>query len=131
MGEIGGRPALFLDVEYRRFFLFGATFNAQDTWLLFFLLTGVGFSLVLVTTLLGRVWCGWACPQTVFLEGMFRPLERILEGTREARMRRDRRPLDARQDLARTAKHTPSSSRRCSLAHVFVAYFVSLPRSSR
>src|SRR5688572_20246723 len=64
--RVGGRPAILLDVAHRRFFLLGATFNAQDTWLAFFALTGLGFGLVCLTAVAGRVWCGWACPQTVF-----------------------------------------------------------------
>ena len=87
--QIHGHPALFLDIEHRKFFLFGATFNAQDIWLMFFLLTGVAFSLVYATALLGRVWCGYACPQTVFLEAIYRPIARLSEGPREVRMRRD------------------------------------------
>ena len=55
----------------------GATFNAQDLWLMFFLLTGNGFSLILVPTLLGRIWCGYACPQTVLLEGLLRPYPQL------------------------------------------------------
>ncbi len=82
-----GRPAVFLDVETRSFFLFGLSFNAQDTWLLFFLLAGFFFALVFATALLGRAWCGWACPQTVFLEGIFRHIERLVGGTREQRMK--------------------------------------------
>src|SRR5688572_2057266 len=60
--KIGGHPAVFLDVERRRFFLFGQTFNSQDVWLVFFLLSGAGFALIFLTTVLGRVWCGYACP---------------------------------------------------------------------
>ncbi|MBL8714845.1 MAG: cytochrome c oxidase accessory protein CcoG [Myxococcales bacterium] len=123
--RVDGRPALQLDVEHRRFFLFGATLNAQDTYLLFFLLTGIGFSLILVTTLLGRVWCGWSCPQTVFLEGMFRPLERILEGTREARIRRDAGPWTLDKTVRKTVKHLAFVVLAAFVAHVFVGYFVS------
>src|SRR5690606_35083805 len=68
--HIGGHPAVHLDIAARRFYLFGATFNAQDVWMVVFLLTTVGFSLLFVTAWLGRAWCGWACPQTVFLEGI-------------------------------------------------------------
>jgi polyferredoxin len=75
---IGGHPAVFLDVDRRRFFLFGHTFNAQDLWLAFFAITGLGFGLVFLTALLGRVFCGWACPQTVFIESLFRPIERLV-----------------------------------------------------
>lgn len=56
--KIGGHPAVFVDIERRELYLLGATYNAQDTWLLFFLLTGVGFALVFATALAGRVWCG-------------------------------------------------------------------------
>ena len=62
--QIGGHPAMYLDVPGRHFFLFGATFNAQDFWLVFFLFSGTGLALLTITTVLGRVWCGWACPQT-------------------------------------------------------------------
>src|SRR5690242_7020148 len=62
--HVNGRPAMFLDVAARRFFLFGASFNAQDFWLVFFVTTALLFALVVVTTVLGRAWCGWTCPQT-------------------------------------------------------------------
>jgi cytochrome c oxidase accessory protein FixG len=126
--RIGGRPALMLDVEHRQFFLFGATFNAQDLWLLFFLLTGVGFGLVFLTALLGRVWCGWACPQTVFLEGLFRPVERLLEGPREVRIRRDKGPWTADKIVRKVSKHVLFVLLAAFVAHVFVGYFVSVPR---
>jgi len=126
--RIGGRPALMLDVEHRQFFLFGATFNAQDLWLLFFLLTGIGFALVFLTSLLGRVWCGWACPQTVFLEGLFRPVERLIEGPREARIRRDKGPWNFDKIARKTLKQVCFILLAAFVAHVFVGYFVSVPR---
>src|SRR5712692_539083 len=58
--DIAGHPALFLDIEQRRFYMFGHTFNAQDMWLSFFLISGVGFALIVATALWGRVWCGYA-----------------------------------------------------------------------
>jgi len=61
--QINGHPAVFLDVARLRFHLFGLTLAAQDLWLLFFVFTGVGFSLFFVTALFGRIWCGWACPR--------------------------------------------------------------------
>src|SRR5689334_7570783 len=78
--KINGYPAVLLDVGERRFHLFGLTLAAQDLWLLFFVITGLGFSLFLLTALLGRVWCGWACPQTVFLDHVYRGIERWIEG---------------------------------------------------
>ena len=81
---IGGHPAVLLDIGARRFYLFGATFNAQDLWMMVVLLLGLGLGLILVTALLGRIWCGWACPQTVFLEAVYRRIERWLIGSRRA-----------------------------------------------
>lgn len=125
--KIGGFPAVFLDVAHRRFHLFGATFNASDFWLAFFLITGIGFSIVFVTTLFGRVFCGYACPQTVFLEGVFRRIERAIEGPRAERIRRNQGPLTLDKALRKTAKHVLFLGLAFGLAHVFLSYFVSLP----
>lgn len=125
--HVGGHPAVFLDVQHRRFYLLGATFNAQDLWLMFFLLTGIGFSLILVTTLWGRIWCGYACPQTVFLEGLFRPIERLLEGPRSERLRRNAAPLTFDKLWRKTLKQLIYVALAFAIAHLITAYFVSLP----
>jgi cytochrome c oxidase accessory protein FixG len=127
--RIGGAPAVFLDDEARKFFLFGATFNAQDVWLLFFLLSGTAFGLVYVTALLGRVWCGWACPQTVFLEGVYRRIERLVEGPRERHLRRDAGEMTVGRAARKTTKHALFFVASAAVAHIVLAYFVSLPRA--
>jgi cytochrome c oxidase accessory protein FixG len=125
--NVGGHPAVFLEMQHRRFYLFGATFNAQDFWLLFFLLTGVGFGLIVVTALWGRVWCGYACPHTVFLEGMFRPIERLLEGPRGERLRRNAGPWTFSKFARKGLKHAIYLVFAFAIAHLITAYFVSLP----
>lgn len=125
--QIGGRPAIFLDVLHRRFYLFGAAFNAQDFWLVFFLLSGLALALFIVTTLWGRVWCGYACPQTVFLEGLYRRVERILEGPRNVRMRRNAAPMSFDKAWRKGLKHLFFLGLSLLLSHVFLSYFVSLP----
>lgn len=127
--QIGGAPAVFLDVDARRFYLFGASFNAQDTSLLFFLVTGVAFALVYVTALVGRAWCGWACPQTVFLEGVYRRIERLVEGPREKHLRRDAGPLTVGRALRKAVKHALFFVASLAVAHIVLAYFVSLPHA--
>ena len=126
--RIAGRPAVFLDIDAREFYLFGASFNAQDVWLLFFLATGVGFGLVYATALLGRVWCGWACPQTVFLEGVYRRIERLIEGPREKRVRLREGPWTGEKLARTTIKHVLFVIASVLIAHIILAYFVSLPR---
>lgn len=126
---IAGRPAVFLDIEKRQFFLFGMTFNAQDSWLLFFALSGAGFGLIYATAVLGRVWCGWACPQTVFLESLFRPIERLINGPRSVAMRRAGKPgLNFDKVWRIGLTHAAYLVFALLVAHVFLAYFVSIPR---
>ena len=79
--QINSKPAMFLDVIHREFTFFGKTFLPTDTLLLAILLIILFVTIFLVTALLGRVWCGWACPQTVYLEFIYRPIERLIEGT--------------------------------------------------
>ncbi len=122
--RLGGNPAVLLDLPGRRFYLMGRLFNAQDGFLLFFLLAGIGVSLILVTTILGRVWCGWACPQTVFLESVFRPIQRLIEGSREARMRREAKPWDFDRTWRRALLWTRLPRARRAVAHVFLGYFI-------
>ena len=124
---IGGHPAVFLSIEKRQFFLFGATFNAQDLWLVFFLLSGFGFGLLYVTTLLGRVWCGWACPQTVFIEAFYRPIERLINGPRNIALKRQHGPMTAERVIRLIATQSGYLLASFFVAHVFMAYFVSLP----
>lgn len=124
---IGGHPAVFLDVLNRRFHLFGLTFAAQDLWMTFFFITGLGFSLFFVTALFGRVWCGWACPQTVFLEHVYRRIERWIEGDSQARRKLDAAPWTGNKTIKRAVKHGLFFLISAAIAHLFLAYFISIP----
>jgi len=75
-----GDPIVLLDLIHRKLHLFGFTFLPTDTVLLALLLVSFVLSIFFVTALLGRVWCGWACPQTVYIEYVFRPIERLFLG---------------------------------------------------
>lgn len=125
--RIGGHPAVFIDIVNRRFFLFGGVFNAQDFWLAFFLLSGVGLALLIVTTIKGRIWCGYACPHTVFLEGVFRRVERWIEGPRATRLRRNAAGATFDKVWRKLLKHLIYIVLALLLSHVFISYFVSLP----
>jgi polyferredoxin len=125
--KIGGYPAVFLDVGARRFHLFGLTLAFQDVWLLFFVITGLGFGLFFITALLGRVWCGWACPHTVFLDHIYRRIERWIEGDAASRRALDRAPWTAGKLFRRGLKQTAYVLVSAVIAHLFLAYFVSLP----
>ena len=126
--RVNGAPALFFDVEHRRFHVFGLTLLAQDLWVLFFGISGVGFGLFFITALLGRLWCGWACPYSVFLEQIFRRIERWIDGSSHQRRLLAASPMDARKLSRRVAKISLYLLSSTLLAHVFLSYFVSLPR---
>lgn len=125
---INGNPAVFLDVENRMFHLFGLTLVPQDLWVMFFAISGLGFTLFFGTALLGRIWCGWSCPYTVFLEHVYRRVERWIEGDAPARRALERAPWGASKTIKRLLKHGIYALISATIAHVFLSYFVSLPR---
>jgi cytochrome c oxidase accessory protein FixG len=86
---VRGNPALLFDLPQRKLFAFGAIFTPKDTLLLMLLMMFLAFSLFFFTALFGRLWCGYACPQTVLLDSWVRPVERWLEGEHTTRRRRD------------------------------------------
>ena len=124
---VNGHPAVFLDIAEGRFHLFGYTLAAQDTWLLFFGVSGLGFALFFLTALFGRLWCGWACPHTVFLDHVYRRIERWLEGDAVARRALHLAPMSAGKFLRRVVKHGLYILVSLAITHLFLAYFVSLP----
>ncbi len=124
--KVGGYPAVFLDIAQRRFHLFGWTFAAQDLWLTFFLITGLGFSLFFITALLGRIWCGYACPHTVFLDHVYRRIERWIDGDAVARRTLAAAPVGPVKLAKRTLKHALYLLVSLAITHLFLAYFVSL-----
>jgi cytochrome c oxidase accessory protein FixG len=127
--KINGYPAVFLDVAERRFHLFGLTFAPQDLWLMFFLITGLGFTLFYVTALFGRLWCGWACPQTILLEHVYRRVERWIEGSAQQQRQLDAQSWTAPKKLFyRGAKVLVFLFLSAVIAHLFLAYFVSIPQ---
>ena len=118
--KINGQPAMLLDILQRRFHLFGITFMPTDTFLLALFLLSVFVSIFLITALLGRVWCGWGCPQTVYFEFVFRPIERLFDG-RAGVGGRPAKPPAAWRSIA---KYLVFLLLCVHLTHVFLAYFV-------
>lgn len=78
--KINGNPLMLFDVVNRRFSIFGQLIWAQDSYLLALIMTTTVVFIVLFTVVFGRLWCGWACPQTVFLEMVYRRIEYLFEG---------------------------------------------------
>jgi len=120
--KINGKPAILLDIMRREFTLFGYTFLPTDSLLLAIFAVGSLISIFLLTAFFGRVWCGWACPQTVYMEFVFRPIERLFDGT----VGRGGQPKAARSQpaLRWLFRYVVYSVICFYLANVFLAYFV-------
>jgi cytochrome c oxidase accessory protein FixG len=121
---VDGRQAVFLDIVHRKFTIFGTTFWATDTRFLVMLLGAGGISLFFFTALFGRVWCGWGCPETVFLEFVFRPIEFLIEGRSADRMRLDAKPWGFEKLLKKGSKLLLYAIISWFLASTALAYFV-------
>jgi cytochrome c oxidase accessory protein FixG len=119
----GDRQALWLDVPARRFHLFGLTFWPQDFIFLSWLLMIAAFSLFFFTALAGRLWCGYACPQTVWTK-CFMWIEWLAEGDRNRRLRLDRGPWTTEKVVRKAAKHAGWIGLAAVVGVTFVGYFL-------
>ena len=99
-----GRQAVLFDLPARKFYVFGLNFWPQDFVFLAMLLIIAGMALFFFTSLAGRLWCGYACPQTVWTE-VFLWIERWTEGDRNSRMKLDASPWNRRKIARRGARH--------------------------
>jgi cytochrome c oxidase accessory protein FixG len=124
---INGYPAVFLNLAERQFHLFGITLLATDLWVLFFIIAGMAFSLFVLSSVVGRVWCGWYCPYTIFLEHVYRRVERWIEGDAQKRKKLDSMPWNAKKILKRGFTWFCYVIISLLLAHIFLAYFISMP----
>jgi len=116
------RQALLFDLPARKFYIFGLIFLPQDFYLLTWLLVIAALSLFFVTALAGRVWCGYACPQTVWTQ-VFVWMERVAEGGRAQRIKLDRAPLSVNKLLRKTAKQIMWLSFALWTGFTFVGFF--------
>ncbi|MFA7506274.1 MAG: cytochrome c oxidase accessory protein CcoG [Burkholderiaceae bacterium] len=117
-----GRQAVLFDLESRRFFIFGLVLHPQDFIYLTGLLVISAMALFLFTTVAGRLWCGYACPQTVYTE-IFLWIERRIEGDRFRRMKLDAAPMSARKFALKAAKHGAWILFSLWTGFTFVGYF--------
>jgi len=116
------RQAVLFDLAARKFYIFGLVFWPQDFIYLTALLIISALSLFLFTAVAGRLWCGYACPQTVYTE-MFLWIERKIEGGQLARMKLDKSPLTMRKLFLKAAKHGAWIALSLWTGFTFVGYF--------
>jgi cytochrome c oxidase accessory protein FixG len=119
------RQAVLFDLGARKFYIFGVVLWPQDFIYLALLLIICAYSLFLFTAIAGRLWCGYACPQTVYTE-IFMWIERKIEGSRSARMRLDKQPWSASKLAKKSAKHLVWGAVALWTGFTFVGYFTPL-----
>ncbi len=126
--KIGGHQALLLNIGERKFSIFGLTFWAHDAPLIFFILAFLTIGLAFVTAVWGRIWCGWACPQTVFIDGIFRRLEYLIIGSHLQQRNLAQAPWDLRKFFKLSLLWSLFIIVSLVIAHSFLAYFVGADR---
>lgn len=122
--NINGRPALNLDIIKQEFTVLGFTLHGVEP-ILFFMLVAAGlFFIAFLTSLFGRIWCGWACPQTVFIQSVFMKIETLIEGKARARRELDKAPWTLNKIVRRSLKWFVFTVISLHLAHTLIGYFV-------
>ncbi|MFP5492717.1 MAG: cytochrome c oxidase accessory protein CcoG [Bacteriovoracia bacterium] len=121
---INGKPALMINIAQREFTLLGFTLHGMEPILFFLMLTSGLFFVAFMTSLLGRVWCGWGCPQTVFIQALFLNIERLIEGKARQREQLQTAPWNLEKISKRTLKWLAYLIISLHIAHTFIGYFV-------
>ncbi len=122
--KYNGEQFLLLNFLERKFVLFGVIFWPQDSYILFLLTISTLIFIVLFTTIFGRIWCGWACPQTVFLEHIFRPIEFLIDGSPADRRKLKEQKWNLEKIFKRGLKHGIFWIISFVIGNTFLAYFI-------
>jgi len=129
--EWNGNPLFLLDIPHRKIILFGIVFTPQDFFLL--MLSAVSFivSIVLFTVVFGRIFCGWVCPQTIFMEMIFRRIEYWIEGSAEAQKRLNQKKWDTEKYFKKILKHTIFWIFSFLIANIFLSYIIGIKQLTK
>jgi cytochrome c oxidase accessory protein FixG len=124
--KIGGESLLMLNIFDRKFVILGQIFWPQDFFLLALLLITFFVFIILFTVAFGRIWCGWACPQTLFMEMVFRKIEYWIEGDANKQRKLDKGPWTTEKIWKKTLKHFIFISIAILIAHTVMAYLIGI-----
>ncbi len=123
--KINGNQFMMFNIMERRFNVFGFPFWPQDFYLfVIFMIIGIVF-VIFFTVIFGRLFCGWICPQTIFLEMVFRRIEYWIEGDRGAQIRLSKQEWNAEKIRKKGVKWTVFLILSFFIANVFLAYIIS------
>jgi cytochrome c oxidase accessory protein FixG len=122
--KINGEQLVLLNIIERKFVFFGVVFLPQDFYIFVLAMLAFVVFIVLFTVVLGRIWCGWACPQTIFMEMVFRQIEVWIEGDHRQRKKLDEGPLTFEKLWKKSLKHTLFFIISFLIANIFLAYII-------
>src|SRR5688572_25372508 len=124
--RIHGHPFMLFNIFERKFIIFGQVFWPQDFVLLALTLIIFFVFIILFTVVFGRVWCGWACPQTIFMEMVFRKIEYWIEGNAHDQRKLDGAPWDGKKIAKKSFKHFIFIAISILISHMTMAYLIGL-----
>jgi polyferredoxin len=124
--KVDGLPFFLFNIFERKFVLFGYPFFPQDFYLFGLAMITFFVFVILFTVVFGRVWCGWACPQTIFMEMVFRKIEYWIEGDASQQKALDKAPWTADKIFKKSAKHLIFLLISVLIAHTLMAYLIGL-----
>ncbi|MBZ0264794.1 cytochrome c oxidase accessory protein CcoG [bacterium] len=122
--KIGGHPLLLLDVINRKFVILGMAFWPQDFHIFVLVMLTVIVFIILFTVVYGRLWCGWACPQTIFMEMVYRKIEYLIEGDGHKQRKLNKRRMDFDKFFRKVIKHSVFYGIAFLISNTFLAYII-------
>lgn len=122
--RIGGEPLLMMNIIQRKFVLFGQVFWPQDFYIFGLAMITFLVFIIVFTVIFGRVFCGWVCPQTIFMEMVFRKIEYWIEGDWKQQQALDKMPWITEKIWKKTLKHVVFYIISFFIANTFLAYII-------
>ncbi|MGA9116061.1 MAG: cytochrome c oxidase accessory protein CcoG [Bacteroidota bacterium] len=123
-----GHPFMLFDIPTRRFILFGTAFGPYDYYLFALGFITLAVFILLFTAVFGRIFCGWICPQTVFMEMVFRPIEYLLEGDHRAQRRLNGMPWTGGKLLRKGAKYAVYFGISFLISNILLAWIIGVEK---
>ena len=126
--KVSGDPIMLIDVFERKFIIFGIHLWPQDFHIVALSMISLVVFVVLFTVVFGRVWCGWACPQTIFMEMVFRKIEYWIEGDATRQRKLNKAPWNTEKILKKGSKHIIFIAISLIISHTFLSYIIGIEK---
>ncbi len=124
--KVNGHPLLLLDILNRNFILFTIPFGPHDFHLFTLAIIALAVFIILFTVIFGRIFCGWACPQTVFMEMVFRKIEYLIEGDFKDQIKLKQAPWTSIKIFKKTLKHIIFFLIAFFISNIFLSYIIGM-----